>query len=318
MLKKNIVILILSSVVAFSGCSRGQIGNKNKNPTSQEDEEWIDVYTPTDGGSSQGGEDNPGDEGGEIIPVETPYEEAPDSLDGIDASDMSALYNAFSSLNYNYTITYNSYFNASAARIYYQTYKKNYIQDKKGIFTQNSSYLYPLLNEYLNVLNDGLLNYNSNLYKFSLKGATVEERLSSTLVLEDLSLLKENDTYQNNTFTLENLNENFLIDAGFTRISQNKYQTTNKDYLSYFMELTSPGMINDGFYMTFARATIELNVDETNAYRIRLYTPTTQIGKLIDSHRDQENKPNWYLLFSEALISNVGTTTFTPASSLLN
>lgn len=317
MLSKNIVILLLSSLVVFSSCSNNKNNTDNKEPKTQE-EEWIDVYTPTDDDSNQGSDISPGDGGGEALPPEKPYEESPDSLDGVDVDDLSALYSAFSTLNSNYTISYYSYFNASAARIYYQTYKKNYIQDKVGIFTQSSSYFYPLLDEYLGVLNDGSLNYNSNFYSFSLTGTTAQERLSSSLSFEDLSLIKENDTYQNNMFTLENLSEIFLTEAGFTRISQNKYQTTNREYMNYFMELTSPKMLNDGFYMTFDRATIELNVDETNAFRIRLYTPRTQIGKLIDSHKDAENKPNWYLLFSEALVSNVGTTTFTPINSLID
>ena len=70
--------------------------------------------------------------------------------------------------------------------------------------------------------------------------------------------------------------------------------------------------------MTFSKVTVELNVSEEIKFRIRLYTSPSQIGKLIQDSLDQTNKPNWYLLFSEALISDVGTTTFAPASSLLS
>ncbi len=46
----------------------------------------------------------------------------------------------------------------------------------------------------------------------------------------------------------------------------------------------------------------EVNPEEGIKLRIRLYARPLQEGKLIDSHKDKINKPNWYLLFSEAVI----------------
>ena len=63
--------------------------------------------------------------------------------------------------------------------------------------------------------------------------------------------------------------------------------------------------------------TTELNPNGDNILRIRLYVSTTQSGKLIDFHNDSGNKPNWYMLFSEAYISQKGTTTFKPADETL-
>jgi hypothetical protein len=57
--------------------------------------------------------------------------------------------------------------------------------------------------------------------------------------------------------------------------------------------------------MTFRYVTVELNPDNETQMRLRLYCSPTQSGKMISSHKDLENKPNWYLLFAEAYISLV-------------
>ena len=84
-----------------------------------------------------------------------------------------------------------------------------------------------------------------------------------------------------------------------------------------FVEICATDLINQGYYLTFSKVTIEINPLEDVDLRIRLYVASTQSGKLIDSHKDNENKPNWYLLFSEAYISNIDNTSFAPASELL-
>ena len=299
-MNKKVLLFLLLSSFCLTGC----------------DYNFYYADVPTEGGEHEDYVDPDKDkEEEEPEEIEIPYEEPLDSLDGVDASDLSELYSAFNDVN-SYKVNYYSYFNKRALELYYNNYSKNYIQDKIGLFTEDSCYLYTEMSDYFTLLNDGLVNYNSNLYSFSLSGETIEERLSSSLVEEGLTPVKENDTYQNSSFTLAKLTEEYLTSSEFTRISANKYQTTKFDSLADFMELTSPGMINRGYYMTFAKATIELNVSEDIAYRIRLYTPSTQIGKLVTSHTDSENKPNWYLLFSEMCISKVNETSFSPAESL--
>ena len=95
-----------------------------------------------------------------------------------------------------------------------------------------------------------------------------------------------------------------MLDDGFNYIDNSMYDTAK--------------VLGLNGWQTFKKVTIEINFSNEIDYRIRLYATASQTGKLIEDSLDQENKPNWYLLFSEALISDVGTTTFAPASSLLN
>ena len=243
------------------------------------------------------------------------YSEPVDDTEGIDVNDLSALYNAFSHIENNYTLESHSFFNKQGAYDYYRHYQKNYVQDKIGIFTPTDMYYYPLLNDYLDIMNMGLLNYDNNLYRYSLKGDTVEERISSTLTNEDLTLVEEDNVYQDYFYVLDDFDEVYFADHSFRRISSNKYESTDTSIFNDFINLVCYSLDNTGYYMTFKRVTIELNPMEGYSMRIRLYASSTQSGKLIESHLDQENKPNWYLLFSEALISDVDTTTFAPTSS---
>ena len=243
------------------------------------------------------------------------YSEPVDDTEGIDVNDLSALFNAFSHIENNYTLESHSFFNRQGAYDYYRHYQKNYVQDKIGIFTPEDMYYYPLLNDYLDIMNTGLLNYNNNLYRYNLKGDTIEERLSSTLTNEDLTLVEEDNVYQDYFYVLDDFDEDYFTDHSFRRISSNKYESTDTSIFNDFINLVCYSLDNTGYYMTFKRVTIELNPMEGYSMRIRLYASSTQSGKLIDSHLDQENKPNWYLLFSEALISDVGSTLFAPTSS---
>ena len=244
-----------------------------------------------------------------------PYSEPVDNTEGINVDDLSDLYNAFNNINNNYRLESHSFFNRQGAYDYYRHYQKNYVQDKVGLFTSNNMYFYPLLNDYLDVMNTGFLNYQNNLYKYSLSGDSVEARLLSSVSNSDLTLVAENDTYQNNLFMIDDLDETYFTSHSFRRVSEYKYESTDTSIFNDFIDITSYSLNNSGYYMTFKKVTIELNPLEGCALRIRLYASSTQSGKLIDSHLDEENKPNWYLLFSEALISDVGTTTFTPTSS---
>lgn len=252
------------------------------------------------------------------INVVRTYSEPLDSVEGIDVSNISELTETFSVAKENYTSKTISFFNSIGAYDYYRHYQKNYVQAKNNFLTSSSFYNYPYLEEYLDILNTGYLNRSNNLYSFSLNGSSIDERLSSTINDENLILKKENARYQNEMFTLEDINEEYLQSKAFTRISEHKYEARGKEVCEDFIDICAPGLINQGSYMTFSRVTIEINPLENISYRIRLYASNAQTGKLIEDSLDQTNKPNWYLLFSEALISNVGTTTFAPASSLLS
>ena len=251
-----------------------------------------------------------------IVP-EPVYNEKADSLDGVDDSDFSGLYDAVNLVNCNYTSIIKGYFNEVGSYDYYRHYQKNYVCDKKSFYTESAQYTLPDLDVYLPICNTGYLNKDNNYYTFALIGETKEERMNYSLTSNDLSNEVQNQKYQQHLFMVNNLSESYFTENEFTRISSNKYQCTNIEVCKQFIQICAPDLINEGYYLTFSRVTIETNPDSDNALRIRLYVSSTQKGKLIESHKDQENKPNWYLLFSEAYISNVGTTTFPPASSLL-
>ncbi len=252
------------------------------------------------------------------------YDEPTDSIGSEEASDLSALYAAFEAPITNYTSTVKGYFNAAALYDYYRHYQKNYVQDNVNLFVTESAYRYPSNPAYLGVLNSGYLDYQGNAYSYALQGESVEERLATTLAEEDLTLVKESDSYRNHLFTLEDLNETYFTTYGFTRVSQNKYQyerlfDSAKDNLvfSAFIDLCAPGLINTGYYMTFSRVTIELHPSEGVAMRLRLYAYETQGAKLLPERRNKDY-PNWYMLFSEAEITYMGTTEIAPVRALIS
>lgn len=306
-MKLNIVLLSVSLGLTCAGCK-----NKNQNAVPQKQDEPEEYINPTPSNP-----DNPDVPVDPIIP-DPVYEEAADSIEGIDTSDMSGLYAGINAINDNYTSTIKGYFNEVGRYDYYRHYAKNYVCDKTSFYLENVQYTLPDLDEYLSVCNTGYINRSSNYYKFSLQGSSKEERMSYVLKNEDLTDEVSGKRYQDDLFTISDLNETYFTEKGFTRIGEHKYQCTDRYVCEDFVSICSPDLINEGYYLTFSRVTIETNPDSEHALRIRLYVPSTQIGKLIDSHRDETNKPNWYLLFSEALISDVGTTTFAPASSLLS
>ena len=229
------------------------------------------------------------------------YDEEEDSLDGVDPLDLSGLYEVFNNIS-SYRSEVQSYFNNTALYDYYRYYQKNYIQESVSLFDEEKMYSYTPIKEYFDLLNIGYLNKDDNLYSFYKRGNTIEERLANEIQDEDLTLLKENQRYQENIFSLYNLNDTYLHEKEFTRISQNKYCIEDKEELFKFAMICSPNLITKDIFMTFSKITIEVNPKIDAKLRIRLYANPLQEGKLIDSHKDMVNKPNWYLLFSEAVI----------------
>ena len=252
------------------------------------------------------------------------YDEQPDSMDCLDADDMSGLYGAFVHPITNYTSTSTTFFGEQALKDYYRRHKRNYVPEKTTLFTDKSMYTYPQDDRYLSVMNLGYVDLSNTISSFALKGETTEERLSYSLVASDLTLVKENDSYRNNLFTLEDLNKDYFTSYGFKRVSAFKYQydrvfDTTKDNAVFanFLDICAPYFENEDKFMTFSKVTIETNPSKGVAFRIRIYAYSTDYGKLIQSHR-KEDYQNWYLLFSETLITNVGATEFHPVSALLD
>lgn len=229
------------------------------------------------------------------------YDEEADSLDGVDPNDLSGLYSAFNGIT-SYQTNIKSYFNDVALYDYYRHYHSNYVQESISLYDQEKMYSYSLIPEHFNSLNKGYINKNNNYYSYSKRGSSVEERIANNILDEDLTLVKNNASYQDDVLTLFRLSSTYLESLPFTRTSKNKYMLNDKDYLFDFVDICAPNLINEGLYMTFSKVTIEINPKDGINYRIRLYASLTQLGKMIDSHKDEINKPNWYLLFSEAVI----------------
>ena len=243
------------------------------------------------------------------------YSEEPDSIDGVDVNDFSELYAAFNSPLINYSSDTYSYFNPIGLNDYYRHYQNRYAQAKRNFYTSTSQYTYPYVDEFLPLVNKGYYNLDNDYYSFSLKGDTVEERLDNRIHREDLTLEKSDSAYQEDMFTLKELNEEYFLNHSFARISENKYASTEVAVCEAFLDIVAPTLINQGHYMTFIKVTIELLEDSDYSMRIRLYASSTQSGKLVSDNFDT-SKPNWYLLFSEAYIYNIGTTSFPPINSI--
>lgn len=237
------------------------------------------------------------------VPTSEPlpeYDEEPDSTEGIDVLDLSGLYSAFNEIT-SYKSEIKSFFNDAGLYNYYRHYGSNYIQESTSFFDLEKVYHYSEIPEYFDSLNQGYINIGDDYYSFFKRGSTLEERLNSEILMSDLTLAQINKKYQDDVFSLFSLTSENLEAMPFTRISKDKYALTDRDYLYQFLDICSPHLINEGYYMTFNKVTIETNPKDMD-YRIRLYASSTQAGKLVDSSLDEVNKPNWYLLFSEARI----------------
>ena len=245
--------------------------------------------------------------------LEPIYDEAIDSLEGVDANDNSGLFSAFENVHENYTSLVQGYFNEVGSYDYYRHYQKNYVCNKTSFFTEQVTYTLPKSESHLSICNSGYINLNNNYYGFSLVGSSLEERMNYQITNSDLRDEVINKRYQDDMFTIADLNQGYFETNNFIRISQNKYQCTSTEVCEQFISICAPDLENIGHYLTFSRVTIET----APSLRIRLYVSTTQLGKLINSHKDLESKPNWYGLFSETIISDIGATSFAPANTIL-
>ena len=199
--------------------------------------------------------------------------------------------------------------------MYYEHFAANCVQQVTGLYTENTAYFYPRDDLYLDVMNIGYMNKDAHTYSFDLEGEDVPTRLASTLVEEDLKDEGEG-TYQDWYFTMPNFNVAFFESHAFTRISEKKYQSTEKAVMDIVYNICCPQHLRNNLFMTFSRCTVELDVDEDTPVRFRLYAESFQTGKLIRESLDQEAFPNWYLLFAEATVDQVGQVAFHPTDNL--
>lgn len=238
-------LILLTSLFLCVGC------NEPTNENKKEEDSQTEVNPmPEEKTNEEIPEEKPQEEekSNENPPQEPPveeiiYDEPVDSLEGINAEDLSELITAANKIDGAYTI-----------------YSEHY-------FTEESNNYYRI-------------NY----------GEALEDSWDYTF-----------DNPDSIFFNLTMFDEQYISSHEFTRISSNKYETSNSDAITDFIGVICPQYDNSGFYMTFKRVTIELN-DSTEISRIRLYCNTTQVGKLIPSHKDS-TKANWYLLFMESLVN---------------
>lgn len=240
------------------------------------------------------------------------YNEVEDSLDGVDASDLSHLKKAFQSIEDNYTLKQFSYFTPNALKLYESDYKTKYSQNTATVHTKNYEYTFSFEQEtrFLNDYNEVVIK-NKKPYQY----AVIKETPQALFELESFNYkLKE---YEKETpSSLGNLYKEF-VNSNYTRISKNKYQTSEQTILDSLLPVLCPNIKNNGYFMTFERATFE--IDDSDALtRVRLYTSQTQIGKIVDSHKNKDDMPNWYLLFAEAEIYNINQTGIPCLDNLTN
>lgn len=303
-MKKSLSFVLMGLILTFSGCanfssSQAAISKTHENSS-------IPFPSESDNSTSL----KP-----EIARPE--YNEEVDSLEGVDATDLSALKEKFDSITNNYTIATQSYFNNAAVEIINDIYETNYIQGKTTLVVENGHYTYDE-DGYTNEL---YINRDDRIYVTSLKGDTIEDKITSTLDTTSLTYFGESN-YNDYFFNFNDLNGEYIdtygpttvkytnsysVDyLGWTRVSNNKYKCDRVEVVDNFRQLLTPGLSNAGTYMTYKYVTVEINED--SSLRIRLYCNTTQSGKVIKEHKEQENKPNWYMLLAEGIVSDINTT----------
>ena len=272
---------------------------------------------------------NPNDTGGNgnfpnnspFIPVDVidgnlPYEEEADSLEGLseeEINDLSALKNALDSINSNYTSKTRVFFNALAVDRVNTIYNTNFYCQQTRLY--NTNYIYRYSEDF--GVNTAYANYNDSVYKLSLVGNDLNQKFNNPINLDTMTVYKENEVLDDYFFTLNDVNSDYVDKYSWTRVSVNKYKSSGKAITNEFIKLCVPGFDNDGTYMTFDYVTIEINPDDENILRLRLYASSTQIGKLINSHTKPSNE-NWFLLFAEAYISRIDQTEIFAFENLLN
>lgn len=227
------------------------------------------------------------------------YDEEEDSTEGIDVEDLSHLYNAFSNIGENYTLDNQSHFTDGALNLYKHDYNAELSQNTTRMFNEKYCYTYSNIDAY-----KSLPEYNKVYF---IDGENITYAIADNNLLEATTFLgniQENDGKF--PFKLSKINENYFATYIFKRVSKNKYICEHDDVINDMLNLCCPYLQNEGYYMTYKKASFELD-DEDKLTRIRIYASPTQIGKLTPNYKNQEYK-NWYLLFNETTVRDIGNT----------
>ena len=272
---------------------------------------------------------------GDIVSNSIVYTEAEDSLEGLseeEIKDLSELKEAVERIGSNYISKSKVFFNKLSSNIVNELYFTNFYCQQTTYVTEN--YLYRYSRDL--TIEEGYVDYKNQVYQVSLDGDNLKEKLNSTINIAALSLIEGLNSIKDMFFTLDKFDSTYIDNTGYAkvaytsggkkyyneyfgweRISHNKYKCDRKEVIEDFMNICSPGFSNGGTYMTFTHVTVEIEPGDDTLLRLRLYTSSTQIGKLISSHTTKQ-KPNWYLLFAEACITSVDETSIIAFENLFN
>lgn len=221
---------------------------------------------------------------------------------------LAPLKEAVDKIGSNYKSETTVYFNELALERIKVIYGIDYQTNQTTYFNEN--YIYRYSNNF--IVNEAYYKLGGNLHKTTLVGETLENKLNSNVNHEESTL----SDYK--YFSLEALNSSYINNYGATTIKYNS--SYSKEFLGWFMmgenlyycdrteviedflDICAPGFSNEGTYMTFRYVTITINTD--GSLTLRLYASPTQIGKVIQTHKDIKNFCD-YLLFAEAHITDV-------------
>lgn len=258
------------------------------------------------------------------------YDEINDDNGGIDKSDLSKLIEYFNNFNASsYVVDSKNYLSSQAISKYNQIYKKEYTSNVRAIVSNQYRYFF---NQDLTI-NDAFVDYQNNIAYTKLIGEEIKDKLNSNIDNSNLSIYLENNSCNEHFFSLEDINSSYIDQygpyqeeinsslsityQGWEKVSENKYRCDRKEVINDFLGLISYDYQNDGLFMTYDHLTLELNVSEEISLRIRVYASSTQSGKLISSHINEEYT-NWYLLAHEAIIYNLNNAYVNAIEDFLN
>jgi hypothetical protein len=308
-MKKVIPVLTLCFVLSLFSCNSKGGGNNSSSSSS----------------SSMTSSQTSSETSSEISSVapERVYDEFPDSVDGIDVTDLSGLKTALNNTSLNYKKETKTYYNAEALRICNLNNGTDYVQETTTLVSENYRYTY---SEDFKV-NYGYINDidNNTFHKIELLGETLEDKLQYQIKDSDLETTGQTGLINDVYFGLEDITDSYIdslktVDTyeGWRRVSQNKYRCDRMETFNPFMQFIAPDCPYGKGFMTFDYVTIETNVSSEIDLRFRIYAFETQTGKVVTEHTDSVNKPNWYLLFAECTISNMSETNIASFETYLN
>lgn len=245
------------------------------------------------------------------------YNEDKDNTQGVDSQDLSGLIDYFDNLACSsYVVDSKNYLSSQAINKYNQIYEREYTSNIRSIVS--NSYRYYFNQE--ETINDAYIDYQNSIIKTTLIGNNLSERLNGSVDSSKISIYENNNRCNNYFFGLEDftpsyinsygpyqeeINSSLTIDyKGWTKVTENKYRCDRKEVIENLLSLISYNYQNDGLFLTYDYLTVEINVSEEIDLRIRVYVSSTQSGKLIASHTNEEFA-NWYLLAHEGIIYNV-------------